>query len=57
VDLAAEAGLTLVGFVRGESMNVYTHPDRIVLDPPPEVVGATITPATSRAGVSDGYGP
>lgn len=29
VDLAAEAGLTLVGFVRGESMNVYTHPERI----------------------------
>ncbi len=58
VDLAAEAGLTLVGFVRGESMNVYTHPDRIVLDPPtPEVAGATITAATSRAGGSDGYGP
>ena len=34
VDLAAEAGLTLVGFVRGESMNVYTHPERIVADPP-----------------------
>ncbi|MPV50465.1 MULTISPECIES: formate dehydrogenase accessory sulfurtransferase FdhD [unclassified Pseudactinotalea] len=29
VDLAEEAGLTLVGFMRGESMNVYTHPDRI----------------------------
>lgn len=24
VDLAAEAGLTLVGFLRGDSMNVYT---------------------------------
>jgi FdhD protein len=35
VDLAAEAGLTLVGFVRGESMNVYTHPDRIVVEPSP----------------------
>ncbi|QDP97463.1 formate dehydrogenase accessory sulfurtransferase FdhD [Microlunatus elymi] len=31
VDLAQRAGLTLVGFVRGESMNVYTHPDRINL--------------------------
>ena len=25
----AEEGLTLIGFVRGETMNVYTHPDRI----------------------------
>ena len=23
-----EAGLTLVGFVRGETMNIYTHPER-----------------------------
>jgi FdhD protein len=30
VDLAADAGLTLLGFVRGESMNVYTHPERIL---------------------------
>jgi FdhD protein len=29
VDLAAEAGLTLVGFLRGETMNVYTHGDRV----------------------------
>ena len=29
VELAEEAGLTLVGFVRGETMNVYTHPERI----------------------------
>ncbi|HIZ37650.1 MAG TPA: formate dehydrogenase accessory sulfurtransferase FdhD, partial [Candidatus Ruania gallistercoris] len=29
VDLAEEAGLTLVGFLRGESMNVYTHPERL----------------------------
>ena len=29
VDLAQTAGLTLVGFVRGDRMNVYTHPDRI----------------------------
>ena len=56
VDLAAEAGLTLVGFVRGESMNVYTHPDRISVDPG-AAAEATIAPATTRAGVSDGYGP
>jgi FdhD protein len=30
VELAQEAGLTLVGFVRGDTMNVYTHPDRIL---------------------------
>jgi FdhD protein len=29
-ELAEQAGLTLVGFVRGETMNVYTHSDRIV---------------------------
>lgn len=29
VDLAGESGLTLVGFMRGDSMNAYTHADRI----------------------------
>jgi FdhD protein len=32
VDLAAEAGLTVVGFLRGRTMNVYTAPDRIIVD-------------------------
>jgi FdhD protein len=31
VDLAEEAGLTLVGFARGESMNVYAGADRLGL--------------------------
>jgi FdhD protein len=31
-DLAAEAGLTLVGFLRGGSMNVYTHGDRVLTE-------------------------
>ncbi|MBB4711340.1 formate dehydrogenase accessory sulfurtransferase FdhD [Streptomyces luteogriseus] len=31
VDLAAEAGLTLVGFLRGSSMNVYAGADRIAV--------------------------
>lgn len=28
-ELADRAGLTLVGFLRGESMNIYTHPGRV----------------------------
>lgn len=31
ISRADEAGITLVGFVRGEQMNVYTHPNRIDL--------------------------
>jgi FdhD protein len=30
IDLADEAGVTLIGFARGDSLNVYTHPGRIV---------------------------
>jgi FdhD protein len=30
VDLASQSGLTLVAFLRGDSMNVYTRPDRII---------------------------
>lgn len=33
VDLAAETGLTLVGFLRGQDMNVYAGEHRIALDP------------------------
>lgn len=32
VDLAVETGLTLVGFLRGSSMNVYAGEHRIALD-------------------------
>lgn len=30
VELAEELGVTLVGFARGERMNVYTYPERII---------------------------
>lgn len=35
VDLAVEVGMTLVGFVRGESLVVYSRPDRVLLDERP----------------------
>lgn len=38
VDLAQQAGLTLVGFTRGSTMNVYTHAGRIA-DPPASTSG------------------
>ena len=31
VELAEQAGLTLIGFARGDAMNIYTHPDRVSL--------------------------
>ena len=30
INLADDVGITLVGFVRGGSANVYTHPHRII---------------------------
>ena len=47
VELAADAGLTLIGFLRGDSMNIYTRPDRVRTDPihtephPPAIKEAT----------------
>ena len=34
VELAEQVGMTLVGFLRGASMNVYTHPHRVTLPSP-----------------------
>jgi FdhD protein len=31
VDLAADAGVTLVGFLRGRTANVYSHPERVTV--------------------------
>ncbi|MGQ4596504.1 formate dehydrogenase accessory sulfurtransferase FdhD [Nocardia sp. R6R-6] len=33
VDLAAESGLTLIGFLRGDTMNIYSSPERIYAEP------------------------
>jgi FdhD protein len=47
VELAASAGLTLIGFLRGQSMNIYAREDRLLPgttqraeDPPETVVSA-----------------
>ncbi|MFK2825764.1 formate dehydrogenase accessory sulfurtransferase FdhD [Bacillus sp. B190/17] len=32
LQLAEELGITTVGFIRGQSLNVYTHPERIRMD-------------------------
>jgi FdhD protein len=34
VELAEQVGMTLVGFLRGDTMNVYTHPHRVTLPAP-----------------------
>ena len=39
VDLAVEAGMTLVGFLRGTSMNVYAGQQRVLLEASSSVVG------------------
>jgi formate dehydrogenase accessory protein FdhD len=34
VDVAQEAGLTLLGFTRGSDFSIYSHPERLVMDSP-----------------------
>ena len=31
VSVAEEAGVTMIGFMRGERFNIYSHPKRIAL--------------------------
>jgi FdhD protein len=50
VELADEAGMTLAGFVRGQSLNLYTGTDRVVL---PQCDGGR---SDSRAGRRSGSG-
>lgn len=47
VDLAAECGLTLMGFVRGSSVNLYTRADRVISTPAPPTEAATPRPHLS----------
>ena len=50
-DLAAEAGLTLVGFLRDESMVVYSRPDRITnlgADEDPDLAWEDSAPRTAQ---------
>jgi FdhD protein len=44
VDLAEESGLTLVGFLRGQSMNVYSTPERVLLPGAPAGASAQTNP-------------
>ena len=46
VELAADVGITLVGFLRGDGCNVYTRQERIVL---PELEQGSVVPAAQLA--------
>jgi FdhD protein len=46
IELAQDAGICLIGFVRGSDFNVYTHPDRLAGAIRPSA--AAHAPATSR---------
>lgn len=35
LNMAEELNITAVGFIRGQRMNVYTHPERILFEPSP----------------------
>jgi FdhD protein len=38
IDLAKRLGLTLIGYVRGDSFYVYSHPERLVIPRPAPVL-------------------
>ena len=47
VDLAEESGMTLVGFVRGDSMNVYAGAQRVLPSSPSSALSPALNPAGS----------
>ncbi len=56
VDLAKEVGITIVGFLRGQSMVVYSRPERIVEPAPAPADAATAgaaAPATQQSQPSE----
>jgi FdhD protein len=54
VELAEQVGMTLVGFLRGDSMNVYTHPTRVRLPEASEQAGADPASAVPDGAVRPG---
>ena len=55
-ELASDAGLTLVGFLRGDSMVVYSRPDRITNDAAAEPPGDAGSGSDAGAGAGSGSG-
>jgi FdhD protein len=49
VDLADQVAMTLVGFLRGDTMNVYSHAHRVSLPTPAAAPGAAPAPDAARA--------
>jgi len=47
IELAERAGLTIAGFVRGNSMNVYTRPDRVAIVEPSTTPAAAEQPGVA----------
>lgn len=42
IDLAKRLGLTLIGYVRGDSFYIYSHPERLVLPKPGRVLAGQV---------------
>ena len=56
VELAMESGMTLVGFLRGTSMNVYAGAERIVDADTPQRIGRPVSAPDSRRASPPRYG-
>ena len=47
IDLAEQLGITLVGFARGNNLNIYTHPERILEHAPASALNM-VTPQSEQ---------